>query len=103
MYGAQSQPNKMRIISLIVLLICNIVFILLLPVSLLFAIGPHGPLLEGAMLIIAWSLPVLIPVSIIGSWVLYRQQSYGRAIGLSFLPLLSIVTFTIVGLIGQSF
>lgn len=94
----ESQINKIRIISLIVLLICNIIFTLLLPLSLIFAIGPHEPLFEGVKLIIVWSFPILIPISIIGAWVFYRQQSYGKAIGLSFLPLLSIVIFMIVGL-----
>ncbi len=96
---AESQLNKMRVISLIVQLICNVVFILLLPLSLILAIGTHGPLFKGTKLVIVWSFPIMVPISIIGSWIFYRQQSYGKAISLSFLPLLSIIGLMIVGLL----
>ena len=92
----RSAAKQVRIVSLIILLICNIVFIVSLPVSLFLAVGSHGPFFEGPALIAAWSFPMLIPIAIIGSWILYRQRLYGRAIAFIFLPVLSIVAFQVL-------
>lgn len=100
MFDVISQPDKMRMTSFIVLAICNVMFMFLLPLSFIAVIGPHGPLIEGIQLIIGFSFLVITPLTMIGSWVLYRQRSYAKSIRLSLAPLISVVLFIIIGLLS---
>jgi hypothetical protein len=96
--GHEWSTKQMKSFSLIVLLICHVVFFLSLPLFIILASGLHGPRYEGTKLAILRSYPIIVPVSLIGAWVFYRQQSYGKAMGLSILPLLSLIGFMLVGL-----
>jgi hypothetical protein len=83
----------MRIVSLFVIGSSNVIFILCLPILLVLAPGVHGQLLQGIKLLTVYISLILIPISIIGSWVLYRQEVYGKAICFSLLPVTSIFLF----------
>lgn len=74
---------------------------LLFGVSLLPALGAcmMSPMLFDAgestaawtMLALVLSYPLLVIISLPLAWILYRRQSYRAALGVSFLPLISVV------------
>ncbi len=85
-----------RTVSRLILASGNVVFILCLPLFLILAVGTqHGPFYQGMKLITVYASILLIPVSIIGAWILYRLEEYRKAIYFSLLPLVSILVFLI--------
>ena len=84
---------NIRIVSRLILASGNVVFILCLPLLLVLAVGAHGPFYQGMKLMIVYASLILIPISIIGAWILYRLEAYRKAICFSLLPLVSILLF----------
>ena len=87
---------NMRVVSLLVIGSGNVIFILCIPILLVLATGVHGRFFEGTKLIAVYISLILIPISIIGSWVLYRLQAYGKAMCFLLLPLISIILFLLL-------
>lgn len=61
----------------------------------------HSPTTWIAAIAIA-TLPLVCIASILFSWLSYRSRHYKRAIYLSLMPLINIVVFFLVGLLGMS-
>ena len=85
----------MRLISLLVIGAGNVILILCSPLLLLLAVGVHGPTYSGMKLVSIYASLILIPISIIGAWVLYRLGAYGKAILCILLPLVGILMFIV--------